>query len=269
MEVKWMRSWDMGTGEPWEWRGRGIAQVERRKWDWGQREGWWSKNCEGRCGTRGVGHVMCNGGLTRSQQNYNRILEETWLPSACIHFNHGNDRKSEGEPSLLTNDLLSYTMHFLWSSVLIISSPGWSLSPGVFAVVWWKLQLMYWETRREYWKLFFFTVKSFLEWASWWSQLPLGPNWHLQLLQLTTFGGTRLWAPGSAGVHPGERWTWLFLAWGFFVSLPHFNASSSPISFHSKVLTNEGHQTAAGTLGKDLVNRWSCSYTCPLGYSST
>ena len=116
-----MRSWDMGTGEPWEWRGRGIAQVERRKWDWGQREGWWSKNCEGRCGTRGVGHVMCNGGLTRSQQNYNRILEETWLPSACIHFNHGNDRKSEGEPSLLTNDLLSYTMHFLWSSVLIIS----------------------------------------------------------------------------------------------------------------------------------------------------
>ena len=204
MEVKWMRSWDMGTGEPWEWRGRGIAQVERRKWDWGQREGWWSKNCEGRCGTRGVGHVMCNGGLTRSQQNYNRILEETWLPSACIHFNHGNDRKSEGEPSLLTNDLLSYTMHFLWSSVLIISSPGWSLSPGVFAVVWWKLQLMYWETRREYWKLFFFTVKSFLEWASWWSQLPLGPNWHLQLLQLTTFGGTRLWAPGSAGVHPGN-----------------------------------------------------------------
>ena len=179
-----MRSWDMGTGEPWEWRGRGIAQVERRKWDWGQREGWWSKNCEGRCGTRGVGHVMCNGGLTRSQQNYNRILEETWLPSACIHFNHGNDRKSEGEPSLLTNDLLSYTMHFLWSSVLIISSPGWSLSPGVFVVVWWKLQLMYWETRREYWKLFFFTVKSFLEWASWWSQLPLGPNWHLQLLQL-------------------------------------------------------------------------------------
>ena len=212
MEVKWMRSWDMGTGEPWEWRGRGIAQVERRKWDWGQREGWWSKKCEGRCGTRGVGHVMCNGGLTRSQQNYNRILEETWLPSACIHFNHGNDRKSEGEPSLLTNDLLSYTMHFLWSSVLIISSPGWSLSPGVFAVVWWKLQLMYWETRREYWKLFFFTVKSFLEWASWWSQLPLGPNWHLQLLQLTTFGGTRLWAPGSAGVHPGERWTWLLLA---------------------------------------------------------
>ena len=124
-------------------------------------------------------------------------------------------------------------------------------------------------TRREYWKPFFFTVKSFLEGASWWSQLPLGPNWHLQLLQLTTFGGTRLWAPGSAGVHPGERWTWLFLAWGFFVSLPHFNASSSPISFHSKVLTNEGHHTAAGTLGKDLVNRWSCSYMCPLGYSST
>ena len=124
-------------------------------------------------------------------------------------------------------------------------------------------------TRREYWKPFFFTVKSFLEWASWWSQLPLGPNWHLQLLQLTTFGGTRPWAPGSAGVHPGERWTWLFLAWGFFVSLPHFNASSSPISFHSKVLTNEGHHTAAGTLGKDLVNRWSCSYMCPLGYSST
>ena len=124
-------------------------------------------------------------------------------------------------------------------------------------------------TRREYWKPFFFTVKSFLEWASWWSQLPLGPNWHLQLLQLTTFGGTRLWAPGSAGVHPGERWTWLFLAWGFFVSLPHFNASSSPISFHSKVLTNEGHHTAAETLGKDLVNRWSCSYMCPLGYSST
>ena len=149
-----MRSWDMGTGEPWEWRGRGIAQVERRKWDWGQREGWWSKNCEGRCGTRGVGHVMCNGGLTRSQQNYNRILEETWLPSACIHFNHGNDRKSEGEPSLLTNDLLSYTMHFLWSSVLIISSPGWSLSPGVFAVVWWKLQLMYWETScYSWWRL--------------------------------------------------------------------------------------------------------------------
>ena len=269
MEVKWMRSWDMGTGEPWEWRGRGIAQVERRKWDWGQREGWWSKNCEGRCGTRGVGHVMCNGGLTGSQQDYNCILEETWLPSTCRHFNHGHDRKSQGESSFLTNDLLSYTMHFLWSSVLIISSPGWSLSPGVSAVVWWKLQLMYWETRREYWKLFFFTVKSFLEWASWWSQLPLGPNWHLQLLQLTTFGGTRLWAPGSAGVHPGERWTWLFLAWGFFVSLPHFNASSSPISFHSKVLTNEGHHTAAGTLGKDLVNRWSCSYMCPLGYSST
>ena len=59
-------------------------------------------------------------------------------------------------------------------------------------------------TRREYWKPFFFTVKSFLEGASWWSQLPLGPNWHLQLLQLTTFGGTRLWAPGSAGVHPGD-----------------------------------------------------------------
>ena len=39
-------------------------------------------------------------------------------------------------------------------------------------------------TRREYWKPFFFTVKSFSEWASWWSQLPLGPNWHLQLLQL-------------------------------------------------------------------------------------
>ena len=39
-------------------------------------------------------------------------------------------------------------------------------------------------TRREYWKPFFFTVKSFLEGASWWSQLPLGPNWHLQLLQL-------------------------------------------------------------------------------------
>ena len=39
-------------------------------------------------------------------------------------------------------------------------------------------------TRREYWKPFFSTVKSFLEWASWWSQLPLGPNWHLQLLQL-------------------------------------------------------------------------------------
>ena len=128
MEVKWMRSWDMGTGEPWEWRGRGIAQVERRKWDWGQREGWWSKNCEGRCGTRGVGHVMCNGGLTGSQQDYNCILEETWLPSACIHFNHGNDRKSEGEPSLLTNDLLSYTMHFLWSSVLIISSSSWKCS---------------------------------------------------------------------------------------------------------------------------------------------
>ena len=33
-------------------------------------------------------------------------------------------------------------------------------------------------------KTIFFTVKSFLEWASWWSQLPLGPNWHLQLLQL-------------------------------------------------------------------------------------
>ena len=163
-----MRSWDMGTGEPWEWRGRGIAQVERRKWDWGQREGWWSKNCEGRCGTRGVGHVMCNGGLTRSQQNYNRILEETWLPSACIHFNHGNDRKSEGEPSLLTNDLLSYTMHFLWSSVLIISSPGWSLSPGVFAVVWWKLQLMYWETSCYSWwrshsgSIFYITCVEYL-----------------------------------------------------------------------------------------------------------
>ena len=29
-------------------------------------------------------------------------------------------------------------------------------------------------TRREYWKPFFFTVKSILEWGSWWTQLPLG-----------------------------------------------------------------------------------------------
>ena len=39
-------------------------------------------------------------------------------------------------------------------------------------------------TKRECWKPFFFKFKSFLEWGSWWSLLPLGPNWHLQLLQL-------------------------------------------------------------------------------------
>ena len=39
-------------------------------------------------------------------------------------------------------------------------------------------------TKRECWKSFFFKFKSFLEWGSWWSLLPLGPNWHLQLLQL-------------------------------------------------------------------------------------
>ena len=33
-------------------------------------------------------------------------------------------------------------------------------------------------------KTIFFKFKSFLEWGSWWSLLPLGPNWHLQLLQL-------------------------------------------------------------------------------------
>ena len=31
--------------------------------------------------------------------------------------------------------------------------------------------------------------------------------------------------------------------------------STRPISFHSKVLRNEGHHTAAETLGKELVNR--------------
>ena len=48
----------------------------------------------------------------------------------------------------------------------------------------WYPFLSSWCEEWEYWKPFFFTVKSFLEWASWWSQLPLGPNWHLQLLQL-------------------------------------------------------------------------------------
>ena len=33
-------------------------------------------------------------------------------------------------------------------------------------------------------KTIFFTVKSILEWGSWWTQLPLGPIWHLQLFQL-------------------------------------------------------------------------------------
>ena len=42
-----------------------------------------------------------------------------------------------------------------------------------------------WENDQErILKTIFFTVKSILEWGSWWTQLPLGPNWHLQLLQL-------------------------------------------------------------------------------------
>ena len=34
-------------------------------------------------------------------------------------------------------------------------------------------------------------------------------------IELTAFGGYKsLWALGGAGLHPGERWTWLFLARG-------------------------------------------------------
>ena len=56
--------------------------------------------------------------------------KEPGLPSASTSvLNHGHDRKPEGEPSFIINDLLSSTMYFLWLSVFIISSLGWSLSP--------------------------------------------------------------------------------------------------------------------------------------------
>ena len=55
--------------------------------------------------------------------------KRAWI-ALCLHLNHGHDRKLEGEPSFIINDLLTSMMYFLWSSVLIISSSGWSLSPG-------------------------------------------------------------------------------------------------------------------------------------------
>ena len=46
--------------------------------------------------------------------------KEPGLPSASTSvLNHGHDRKPEGEPSFIINDLLSSTMYFLWWGVLI------------------------------------------------------------------------------------------------------------------------------------------------------
>ena len=90
--------------------------------------------------------------------------KEPGLPSASTSvLNHGHDRKPEGEPSFIINDLLSSTMYFLWLSVFIISSLGWSLSPVRGGVMINLLQLFMAEEEKVKVERLIWKRKAFLE----------------------------------------------------------------------------------------------------------
>ena len=121
--------------------------------DW---ERWWYMNCEGRRKDAALDVSVVN---PLQQQLAGKEKRESNMPSISKWGNTVIDARRRESCSLGGYESP-------WAPGGAIFTPG---------------EIM---TRREYWKPFFFTVKSFLEGASWWSQLPLGPNWHLQLLQL-------------------------------------------------------------------------------------